>query len=425
MPVTVIVGLQWGDEGKGKIVDHLARASDMVVRFQGGANAGHTVVVGDQEIVFHLLPAGVLHEGVENVIGNGVVVDPETLLGEIDALEEMGKTLRGRLHVSNRAHLVFPYHKWQDRAADSRAGENRIGTTVRGIGPAYADKVHRHTAIRFADLTDSNAFRRRVDRIVGEKNRWQEVFGGAEPISADKLADQYLEYFERLREYVCDTSYLVRERAAAGKKILMEGANGTLLDVDFGTYPYVTSSNCTALGSLQGAGLPMKMVSKITGVLKAYQTRVGEGPFPTELTGDEGASLREKGSEYGATTGRPRRCGWFDAVAGRFTVELNGVDEIALTKMDVLDGIDPLRVCTSYRHGPGLLEQYPAEARVLSEVEPIYEELPGWKGPTSGLKKFDDLPKEAREYVGFLEEKIGAAVSMISVGRRRDQIIIR
>ena len=425
MPVTVVVGLQWGDEGKGKIVDHLARASDMVVRYQGGANAGHTVVVGEQKVILHLLPAGVLHEGVENVIAGGLVVDPETLLGEIDGIAKLGITLDGRLHISNRAHLVFPYHRWQDRVADIRAGDARIGTTARGIGPAYADKVNRHTALRFCDLADEAAFRERLERIVAEKIRWHQAFGGEEDLSPGDLAEQYGSFYGRLQGYICDTSALIRRKAAAGGNILMEGAHGTLLDVDFGTYPYVTSSSCTALGALQGAGLPGKFVSRAVGVLKAYATRVGEGPFPTERSGADGAALREKGGEYGATTGRPRRCGWFDAVAARYAVDLNGIDEIALTKLDVLDGTGPIRICTAYESGGKPLAEFPASAGVLQNVVPRYEEVPGWSESIADVTRYEDLPARAREYVTCLEEKVGVPVSRISVGRRRDQIILR
>ncbi|MCZ6691172.1 MAG: adenylosuccinate synthase [Planctomycetota bacterium] len=425
MPVTVVVGLQWGDEGKGKIVDSLARTSDVVVRFQGGANAGHTVVVGEQEVIFHLLPAGVLHEGVENVIANGLVVDPATLLGEIDALSKLGLSLSGKLFLSDRAHIVFPYHRWQDKATESRAGEAQLGTTRRGIGPAYSDKVIRHTAFRFCDLFDESSFRKRLERVVSEKNRWQEFFGDGESILAKELADEYLDYFGRLKEYICDTSSLLRDRDSSGKRILLEGAHGTLLDVDFGTYPYVTSSNCTALGALQGSGLPLKTMTESIGVLKAYSTRVGSGPFPTELEGKDGEWLRERGREYGATTGRPRRCGWFDAVAARYAIELNGIDRIALTKLDVLDQVDPIRVCTSYTSEGSEVSSFPAEARVLEKVEPGYVDVAGWTKATPDVTRFEDLPPQAQGYVRRLEDQTGAPVSLISVGRKRDQIIHR
>jgi len=432
---TSVVGLQWGDEGKGKIVDVLTHQYDVVARYNGGANAGHTVEVGNQRYALHLIPSGILSREKLNVIGNGVVVDPRQLLGEIDELRERGVWIGGNLRVSDRAHVVFPYHKLQDRLleaalARSRGEGGRIGTTGRGIGPCYGDKALRSTAVRMGELLDADLLREKLRHVVAIKNVMLGALAGGcdeafEPIDAETLCEEYLGYGQRLRPHIADTAQLLHEVMAEGRRILFEGANATLLDVDHGTYPFVTSSNCSSLGIFPGTGVPGRTVTRVIGIVKAYCTRVGGGPMPTEQANETGDRIREAGREYGTTTGRPRRCGWLDLVSLRYSAMLNGATGIALTLLDVLAGFEVLKVCVGYRHRGEPLKGFPADAGVLEAVEPIYERLPGFTGSIRGCQQFEDLPEPARGYVRVIEDHIGVPVRMISVGPRRDQTIVR
>ena len=423
MPVLSVIGTQWGDEGKGKILDLIAERADVVVRYQGGANAGHTVIVGQEKFVFHLLPSGVLHAGKRNVIANGVVLDAGQLLEEIDGLEKRGIAIKGRLFVSAAAHLVFPYHKALDRASEGVKGGTKIGTTGRGIGPAYADKIAR-TGLRVGDLYDPR-FRGRLEANVAEKNRMLQGMYGAEPLPFAPILDEFTGYAERLKPYVIDTFHLLREALDAGEYLFIEGAQGILLDVDFGTYPFVTSSNSSALGIAAGTGIPPNRIGEVIGVAKAYTTRVGEGPFPTEMPPAEADALRKKGEEFGATTGRPRRCGWFDGVATRFAMEVNGVAALALTKLDTLSGYDALQVCTGYEIDGRTTDRFPCGDVPLDRVRPVYEKLAGWREPLTGLRRFDDLPEAARDYIDFIEDFVRVRATIVSVGPARDQTIRR
>ena len=423
MPATLIIGTQWGDEGKGKIVDLLAADADLVVRFHGGNNAGHTLVVNGEKTVLNLVPAGVLHPGRICMIGPGVVVDPEVLVGEIEALRKRGYLSDDRwLRVSERAHLIMPYHRAIDRARERLRGAGSIGTTGRGIGPAYEDKMAR-TGIRVGELFDEVGFREALERNVREKNGYLEALLGDAPLSFDAIHDRYTLYRERLRPFVADTGEEVRAALAAGRRILLEGAQGVMLDVDHGTYPFVTSSSAVAGAAASGAGLPPRALGRIVGIAKAYTTRVGGGPFPTELTDALGDRLRADGDEYGATTGRPRRCGWFDAVVVRHAVALCGIDGLALTKLDVLTGLDPLRVCTGYELGGRRVELPPSTQRAWERLTPLYEELPGWRETLTGARTLADLPANARRYIERLATLVGAPVALVSVGAPRDETI--
>lgn len=416
-----VIGAQWGDEGKGKIVDLLARRADMVVRYQGGANAGHTVVVGDRKYVLHLVPSGILHRRT-CVIANGVVVDPAQLLHEIEDLRRQGVQIEGNLFLSDRAHLVMPYHQVLDRA--SEAGGVRIGTTQRGIGPCYADKAARK-GFRVVDLADPKSFRERLEVQVAEKNRILAALYGHPPLEAERIAEEYLGYAERLREFITDAVDLVNRAIDAGRRVLFEGAQGSLLDLDFGTYPYVTSSNSDACGITAGAGVPPWKIRSVLGVSKAYCTRVGEGPFPTELRDALGERLRERGGEYGATTGRPRRCGWFDVVSTRYAVRFNGIREFAVTKLDILSGLDEICVAVAYRVDGRETDRMPADAGVLMRCEPVYERFRGWTGDLSDVRRFSDLPRAAKIYLKSLERFLNVDISMISVGKDREKTILR
>jgi len=418
-----VIGVQWGDEGKGKIVDWLAERSDVVVRYQGGGNAGHTVVVRGQKFVLHLIPSGILHPGRLNVIGNGVVLDPEQLLAEVDELRGKGVAVGRNLAVSNRAHLVMPYHKLLDRLGEEGQGEAKIGTTNRGIGPCYADKAAR-IGIRVGDLYHPSYFRERLARALAEKNRILRALYGHPPLRAEAIAERYLAWARRMRPFVADTVELLNAQAARGKRILFEGAQGTLLDLDFGTYPFVTSSNADACGVSAGTGLPPKRIGCVLGVVKAYTTRVGSGPFPTELTGPEGDRLRERGGEYGATTGRPRRCGWFDAVAVRHAVLVNGIDAFAVTKLDVLDDLAEIPVCTAYRVRGRRLTTFPADIRTLAEAKPVLTSHPGWRTSIRGARRYRDLPVAARRYLESLTRQLGVRLEMVSVGKDREETIV-
>ena len=418
-----VLGAQWGDEGKGKIVDLLTPHFNVVARYQGGHNAGHTVYVAGRKFVLHLIPSGILHPGVLCFIGNGVVVDPQALFAEVDTLAGMGFDVAGRLYVSDKAHLILPYHRELDILSEARRGERKIGTTSRGIGPAYEDKIGRR-GVRVGDLRDTSpdgplvgAVRENVaarNRLVGNSDmKWQAVV-------ADLRAA-----WTRLEPFVTDVSLRLAQAMAAGQRIMFEGAQGTLLDIDHGTYPYVTSSNAVAGGACTGLGIGPKAIGAVLGVAKAYTTRVGEGPLPTELLGEMGERLRESGQEYGASTGRPRRCGWYDAVAVRYAVRINGLDALALTKLDVLDGMASLEICTGYRCGGEVLTEMPGDTAQLAACEPIYETLPGWTRPTRGLTRYADLPAEARAYIRRLEDVSGVPAAVVSTGSERDHTIIR
>ena len=417
MPNVVLVGAQWGDEGKGKIVDVLAERSDWVVRFQGGSNAGHTVIVGKRKHVLHLTPSGILHAEKRCVIGNGVVVDPLEMATEIEGLRGEGVECAGRLYLSSRAHLVLPHHRALDAGREERAtAGGALGTTRRGIGPAYADKAAR-TGLRACALRSP---RFAADaREALERGNEALAAAGLPPLNMETELARLTAAAAALAPYVTDTERLLNEAAARGESVLFEGAQGALLDLDFGTYPYVTSSNATAGGACVGTGLSPRRVDRVVGVLKAYTTRVGEGPFPTELTGALGERLRTAGGEYGATTGRPRRCGWFDAVLARYSAMVNGVDEWAVTKLDVLDGFETLRIATAYRLDGRPLDAPPADARDLARCEPVYEELPGWWGPLREARHPSDLPDHLRMYLARIEELTGVLVGMVSVGPDR------
>jgi adenylosuccinate synthase len=415
-----VIGAQWGDEGKGKIVDLLTPRFSIVARYQGGHNAGHTVYVRGQKFVLHLIPSGILHAGVSCVIGNGVVVDPQALFAEVDELAGLGIDVNGRLFVSDRAHLILPYHRELDVLSEARRGERRIGTTSRGIGPAYEDKIARR-GIRVCDLANPAVLEEGVRENVKARNRvikdttldWQQVY------------DQLMAYGERIRPWVVDVSVMLNAAIAKGKAVMFEGAQGTLLDIDHGTFPFVTSSNASAGGVCTGLGVPPKAVGTVLGVVKAYTTRVGEGPLPTELLGEMGNRLRESGQEYGASTGRPRRCGWYDAVAVRFSARVSGIDALALTKLDVLDGIESISLCTGYRSNGRILDDFPADLKLLAGCEPIYEEMPGWTEPTRGAQSYEQLPKAAQAYVRRLEQVTGVPAAIISTGSDREETIVR
>jgi len=419
-----VLGMQWGDEGKGKIIDLLSKDFDIVVRTQGGSNAGHTVVVGAEKFVLHLVPSGILHDGLTCVVGNGVVVDPEQLLNEVDELTGRGVSVGGKLLVSDRAHAVIPYHKALDAAKENALGDAKIGTTLRGIGPAYGDKVAR-SGLRLGELIDRGACRAKLERNVPFVNKMLAGVYGAEPVDLGQVTDWAMRMGEAMRPMVGDTVAFLHDAAATSKRILFEGAQGTLLDADFGTYPFNTSSNSSVGGMVTGSGLPPEEIGRVIGVLKAYTTRVGAGPFPAELEDELGERLRERGAEFGATTGRPRRCGWFDAVAARYSAMLNGVDEIAITKLDVLDGVDPLKICIAYEIDGRRTETFPARADKLTAAQPVYEEMPGWRGSAASADSAGGLCPEAAAYVDRICLLAGATATIISIGSERDQTLTR
>ena len=422
MATVVLVGAQWGDEGKGKVTDFLAAQAEIVVRYQGGNNAGHTVVVGDEEFRLHLLPSGILYPEKTCVIGNGVVIDPAVLVGEIEGLKQRGVKM-ARLLISERAHLIFPYHRLLDGAEERRKGSGRIGTTGRGIGPAYTDKMAR-TGIRMVDLLEDATFSRRLGENVTFKNILLERVYEAEGVSLAEIFDTYRRYAAILREYVADTGVFLHQAIAAGKNVLFEGAQGTLLDIDHGTYPFVTSSSPTAGGACLGAGIGPRVIGKVAGVAKAYTTRVGEGPFPTELQDDLGERIRNQGREFGTTTGRARRCGWFDAVVARYAARVNGLDYLCVTKLDVLTGIPVLKICRAYRYRGKEITDFPASTNVLEACEPFYEELPGWEEDISGARRLEDLPENAQRYLERLSSLAGLPVALVGVGPRREQTVV-
>ena len=418
----VIVGAQWGDEGKGKIIDVLTEQADILVRYQGGHNAGHTVIADGQEFIFHLIPSGLLHKGRVGLIGNGVVIDPEALLEEMDRLAARGIDVKRAVKISDQAHLIFPYHKRLD-LLEERSRPGRIGTTGRGIGPCYVDKAAR-CGIRVGDLCDGGGFAAKLRRNVAEKNRIFKALYGEPPVSYEELRKRYSGYAKRLAPHVVNGTRFLRDAMASGKRLLFEGAQGTLLDLDHGTYPYVTSSNATAGGACTGSGVPPTAIDRVIGVVKAYTTRVGEGPFPTEFSSDLMERIRTKGKEFGATTGRPRRCGWFDAVVVRHAVWVNGCDAIAVTKLDVLDEMETIQICVAYRDkagAPRTLDALPADSDVLARCRPVYETLPGWRAETGNAGSFKELPPAARRYLKRLETLLGVSICLISTGSKREQ----
>ena len=431
MPVTIVIGAQWGDEGKGKVVDLLATHVDVVARYQGGANAGHTIQWTradgtDETFVLHLIPSGIFHEGTVCVVGNGVVIDPVAFMEEVRAVEARGVSVEGRLKVSHNAHLIMPYHKALDRAqervAEDAEGGVAIGTTGRGIGPAYVDKVAR-AGIRVVDLLDRESLRERLTAAIEEKNDLLAQIYGDERLDVDAVVDEYVAFDERIDPYVTDTAAYLQDALEAGKTILAEGAQGALLDVDHGTYPFVTSSSPTAGGACTGLGIPPTAVDRVIGIVKAYSTRVGNGPFPTELTDATGETLRSVGHEFGATTGRPRRCGWLDLVALRYATRLNGFTEIAVTKLDVMTGLPELKVCTAYRIDGKTTDRFPTDARALGRAEPVYETLPGFIGDLSVARSMDDLPDEARDYLAYVSERLGVPITTVGTGPGREQTL--
>ncbi|MCI9129782.1 MAG: adenylosuccinate synthase [Eggerthellaceae bacterium] len=434
MPSTVLVGTQWGDEGKGKITDLIASDYDFVVRYQGGNNAGHTVIHGDTKLALHLMPSGVMYKGATPVIGNGVVVDPGVLVKEMALLEAEGISCE-RLRISCDAHVIMPYHKVLDGAEEKRLGDNQIGTTKRGIGPCYQDKVARR-GIRIQDLMDEKIFRLKVETALQQKNPVLSKIYGLQTYTVEEICDEYLPYARILKPYMDETAHLLNTALREGKSILFEGAQGTMLDIDHGTYPYVTSSTCCSGGACAGAGVGPSAVDKVLGICKAYVTRVGEGPFPTELkfaedggTGQDaidGEALCKAGHEFGVTTGRKRRCGWFDAVISRYAADVNGLTDIALTKLDVLSEFDEIKVCIAYECDGKRYDYFPMQQSVLFHAKPVYETLPGWKGQDiSGCRSYEELPENTRAYVEHLEELTGVPFSIISVGPDRDQTILR
>jgi adenylosuccinate synthase len=420
----IILGSQWGDEGKGKIVDVFAERFDIVARYQGGHNAGHTVFVGDRKFVLKLIPSGILRPGKTAVIGNGLVIDLVALFAEIDALESAGVKVKGSLFISNRAHVLFPAHRMMEKMSEGRPGRVSIGTTSRGIGPCYEDKAGRR-GIRVADLLDREAFRAQYDSVMEEKAAIAKALGIYEELDLAAIRDQYEALAGRIRPMVCDTALLLNQAIAGGKTVMFEGAQGTMLDLDHGTYPFVTSSSASAGGACTGTGVPPTRISGVIGVSKAYITRVGGGPFPTEALDGEGDTIRKRGNEFGAVTGRPRRCGWFDVPLMRYTAAINGFDSLVVTKLDVLDEFDQIRVCVGYQSGGREVCGMPATVAEIATLKPVYECLPGWHTSTFGINTYGELPAKAKDYIAFLEQKTGVEVGCVSTGPERNQTIVR
>jgi adenylosuccinate synthase len=418
----IVLGAQWGDEGKGKIVDLFSERFDLVVRYQGGHNAGHTVWIGDRKYVLKLIPSGILRPGKRAVIGNGLVVDPAALIAEIDTLEAAGIDVTRQLSISNRAHVLLPCHRMMEKLSEGRPGRISIGTTSRGIGPCYEDKIGRR-GIRMADFIDPDAFRSHYDALVAEKQEIAKALGIYEDMDWGGIREEYAAFASRIRPMVCDTAQLLNRAIRDGRSVMFEGAQGTMLDIDHGTFPFVTSSSAAAGGACTGTGVPPTRVSGVVGVSKAYITRVGGGPFPTESHDDAGAQIRSRGKEFGSVTGRPRRCGWFDVPLLRYTAMVNGFDSLVITKLDVLDELDRIPVCVGYRIGERMTEEMPATSRELESVQPVYECLPGWQTPTAGVSRMEDLPSKARDYLAFLADKSGVEIGCVSTGPERNQTI--
>lgn len=422
MANVIVIGAQWGDEGKGKITDLLSKSADVVVRYQGGVNAGHTVVVQGQTFKLHLIPSGILYPETQCIIGSGTVIDPKVLIGELDQLKELNVSTEN-LMISQTAHVTMPYHRMIDQASEERRGDHKIGTTGRGIGPTYADKSER-TGIRILDLMEPNALRKQLRWTINYKNVILEKLYNLPPLDPEAVIEEYLVYAERLRPHVVDCSLKIYDAVQRKRNILFEGAQGTLLDLDHGTYPYVTSSNPVAGGACVGAGVGPTMIDRVIGVAKAYTTRVGEGPFPTELDGTLGELLCDRGAEFGTTTGRKRRCGWFDAVIGRYAVRINGIDCLAITKLDVLDELEEIKVCVAYEIDGQRCEDFPSSSRLFANCRPIYKTLPGWKQSTADCRTLEDLPRKALDYLKFLAELMKVPIAIVSLGASRDQTII-
>lgn len=423
MPGLVLLGAQWGDEGKGKVTDYLAEKASMVVRYQGGNNAGHTVVVGDEEFKLRLIPSGILYPKTTCVIGNGVVIDPRVLLKELAYLKEKGIDVSG-LRISERAHVIMPYHVLIDTLEEAAKGDLKIGTTKNGIGPCYMDKAAR-VGIRVIDLLDKEEFRTRLENVLVNKNNLLVKLYGAEPLDFESLYAEYCGYADQLREYVTDTSLLIDTALKNGENVVFEGAQGTLLDLDHGTYPYVTSSNPVASSACVGAGIGPTNITDVLGIVKAYTTRVGEGPFPTELTDEIGEHLQKVGYEFGTVTGRSRRCGWIDMVMLKYAIRLSGINAIALMKLDVLDDMETIKICTHYELDGQRVDAFPTSLKVLGKCQPVYEEMPGWKCSTQNAKTFEELPKEARDYITRIEALTNVKVKIVAVGPKRSETIIR
>ena len=420
----IILGSQWGDEGKGKIVDLFSDRFDIVARYQGGHNAGHTVFIGDKKFILKLIPSGILRPGKQAVIGNGLVIDPAALLSEIDALDAAGVPVTGRLFISNRAHVLFPAHRLMEKMSEARPGRVSIGTTSRGIGPCYEDKIARR-GIRVADLLDRDFFRAQYDSVMEEKVAIAKALGIYEELDLPAIRDNYQGFAERIRPLVRDTAWFLNQSIRDGKSVLFEGAQGTMLDIDHGTYPFVTSSNASAGGACTGTGVPPTRISGVLGVSKAYITRVGGGPFPTEALDARGEQIRARGKEFGAVTGRPRRCGWFDVPLLRYTAAINGFDSIVVTKLDVLDEFDTIPVCVGYRNAAGEVLDMPPTVTEIAALQPVYECQPGWQSSTFGMSSYDELPANAKDYLAFLEQRTGVEVGCISTGPERNQTIVR
>ena len=422
MSTVVVTGTQWGDEGKGKIVDYLAQQADTVVRFQGGSNAGHTVVVDGEAYKLRLMPSGILFKGAHCVVGNGVAFDPMIMLEEMDGLAERGIDLSG-IRISNRAHVVLPYHRIMDGIGDEARGKNKIGTTKRGIGPCYMDRDNR-IGIRVCDLMDEEEFAKRLQENLEIKNKELKLLYDHEPLSYDEILKEYKGYADRLRSYVCDTIALLNEEIKAGRKILFEGAQATMLDIDYGTYPYVTASHPISGGVAVGAGVAPNRIDKVVGIVKAYCTRVGEGPFPTEQLNAIGEKIREEGHEYGVVTGRPRRTGWLDACVVRYAGLISGIDYMAVTRLDILDKFEEIKMCVAYKYKGEILNEIPASLKVLAEVEPVYETFAGWNTDISKIRKYEDLPENAKKYLERMAEVTGIKLGIVSVGPNRDETIV-
>jgi adenylosuccinate synthase len=419
----IILGAQWGDEGKGKIVDLCSEHFDIVARYQGGHNAGHTVRIGDRKFILKLLPSGILRPGKQAVIGNGLVIDPGALIAEIEMLESAGVEVNGHLWISNRAQVLLPAHRLMEKLSEGRPGRISIGTTSRGIGPCYEDKIGRR-GIRMADLLDTDVFRAHYDSLIEEKVTIAKALDIYEEVDFARARDEYEKFAERLRPMVCDTARLLNEAIRAGRTVMFEGAQGTMLDIDHGTYPFVTSSSASAGGASTGTGVPPTRIQGVFGVSKAYITRVGGGPFPTEALDSMGDHIRTRGNEFGSVTGRPRRCGWFDVPLARYSALINGFDSLIITKLDVLDELEKVPVCVGYRSGKARLDEVPATIKGFGEIEPIYECLPGWQSPTAGISTFEQLPARAKDYIAFLEKETGVEVGCISTGPERNETII-
>ncbi|MBN1353284.1 MAG: adenylosuccinate synthase [Candidatus Omnitrophica bacterium] len=419
----VVLGAQWGDEGKGKVIDLLAKDFDYIVRYQGGNNAGHTVVIGDETFVLHLIPSGILHKKKICIIGNGVVIDPKALIDEIGKLESKSIDVKGRLFISENAHIIFPYHKVFDELKENQKDESKIGTTKKGIGPCYADKVSR-SGLRVADLMNDKIFKQKLKENVEEKNKILKILYGFDGFRFEELYEKYGSFRPKIKEFVCNTTLILNKALKKKKSVLFEGAQGTMLDVDYGTYPFVTSSSASAGGACTGTGVGPTRINKVIGVVKAYTTRVGEGPFPTEFTRDMMDKIRTKGCEFGATTGRPRRCGWFDSVIVKYSVMVNGISEIVITKLDVLDELEKINICVGYKYNGKLYEHFSPDREMIENCQPVYEQMDGWQEKTVHIKSFWKLPKNAKSYLKRIQKIIGTKIVLISVGSERKQTIV-